>query len=197
MSSLLPHERVIPANVERIASQIVRDGVQKDPLIIDRDSTAVLDGMHRLAAFSSLHIENAVCCAVDYSTRAVSLKRWARVYTIPLGDSVDAALRETGVSRRVTIAEAFDQLARRESGMALLDYEAAYLPDPPGGLEHAFEVVDAFDRISEVRGWKRQFVPEDDIDVALQERRNAVILVWRISKDDVVSAARSGRLFPC
>jgi hypothetical protein len=197
VSGLLPHERIIPANVQRLASEVVKDGVQKDPIIIDKESAAVLDGMHRLAAFGTLDIENVVCCSVDYSSKTVSLKRWARVYSIPRGEALSRALGATGVSRRVTLAEAFDSLDQRKSGVAILTSDAAYLPYANGSLEHAFAAVDEFDSLSERDGWKRQFVPEDDIDIALQESRNSVVLVWRLTKDDVVTAAKTGRLFPC
>jgi len=53
------------------------------------------------------------------------------------------------------------------------------------------------DAISQDSGWRREFISEDDIDSALQDEAKVVILVQRLGKDDVVAAARKGRLFPC
>ena len=197
VSSLRPHEDIIAVNVELIASEMLKDGVQKDPIIIDRDSATVLDGMHRLAAFGALRIENAVCCSVDYSSRAVTLRRWARIYTTSVGDSFDEALGALGSVRRTTLAEAFGSLETRESGYAVLTSQAAFLPETNSDLGRAMSAVRSLDSISQEKGWKRRFVPEDDIDLPLQEPRNVVVLLRRLLKDDVVSAGRTGRLFPC
>ena len=196
VSSLRPHEDTIPRHVRELASEIERDGVQKDPIIIDRESATVLDGMHRLAAFQELKVENAVCCAVDYSSRAIALGRWARVYTPRQSESLHDALGALPSARRTTLAEAFSALERKESALALLTSDAAYLVGRPH-LEEVRGVVVAFDRIAEQFGWERRFVPEDDIDIELQERRKFVLLPRKLMKDDVVAAARSGQLLPC
>ncbi|MDG6899198.1 MAG: ParB N-terminal domain-containing protein [Nitrososphaerota archaeon] len=196
VSSLRPHEDTIPRHVKELAQEITRDGVQKDPIIIDRESATVLDGMHRLAAFQELKIENAVCCAVHYSSRAIALGRWARVYKPRQSDGVDDALGSLPSARRTTLAEAFSALERRETALAVLTSDAAYLVGRPH-LEEVRAVIASFDRISERLGWERRFVPEDDIDLELQERRKFVLLPRKLMKDDVVAAARSGKLLPC
>ena len=176
---------------------MTRDRIQKDPIIVDVDSLTVLDGMHRLAAFAALGVENAVCCSVDYASRAVSLRRWARIYTVVRGDPIPDAFRSSGLIRRAILAQALDDLEGREVGLAVLTSDAAYLPEKNLDLQLAFETVHNFDRLAESKGWGRNFVPEDDIDVPLQSARNVVLLVRKLRKDDVVAAARSGKLFPC
>jgi hypothetical protein len=197
VSALRPHEETIPSHVQGLASEMKKDGIQKDPIIIDQESLTVLDGMHRLAAFGALGIENAVCCAVDYSSRAVNLARWARVYTLPKGTSIAGVLGESGFNRRSTLAQAFDTLEGRDMGLAVLTASSAYLPEGNMELGRAMETMVAFDRMAESDGWERRFVPEDDVDVPLQNELNIVLLVRKLRKDDVVNSARSGRLFPC
>ncbi|MDA4127404.1 MAG: hypothetical protein OK452_09445 [Thaumarchaeota archaeon] len=195
--SLLPHEQTIQSHVESLATEMQRDGVQKDPIIVDRGSGTVLDGMHRLAAFSSLGISRAACCSVDYGSGAVTLSRWARVYSLPRGESYASALEAGSITRRVSLADAFDALGRQEVGLAVLTSDAAYLPTRTTDLMATFELVLGLDSISEKQGWRRDFVPEDDLDISLQGSRNIVVLVRKLSKEDVVSAAKSRRLFPC
>jgi hypothetical protein len=197
ISALCPHEETIPSRVKGIAAEIRRDRVQKDPIIVDRESLTVLDGMHRLAAFSALGIENAVCCSVDYPSNAVTLRRWARVYTATKGDFLGEALKPSRLTRKTTLAQALDALEGRDLGLAVLTSDTAYLPDRDLDLGQAFEVMRGFDRLSESKGWERQFVPEDDIDVPLQSARSIVLLVRKLRKDDVINAGRSGKLFPC
>jgi L-serine kinase (ADP) len=196
VSALRPHEETIPAHVKGLSAEIMREGVQKDPIIVDQDSLTVLDGMHRLAAFGSLGIENAVCCSLDYSSRAVTLGRWARVYSAK-GGAVLEKMRQLEFTRRKTLAEAFEALDGRDSGVALLTSNAAYLPEGDLDLGRAFDLINELDGMAESNGWKRSFVPEDDIDISLQLEGNVVLLVRKLRKDDVVNAGKSGRLFPC
>jgi hypothetical protein len=197
VSALRPHEETIPSHVQGIASEMKKDGVQRDPIIIDGESLTVLDGMHRLAAFNLLGVENAVCCSVDYASSAIKLYRWARVYTLPKGYALREALGRTGLTRRSSLAQAFDALEGRDTGLALLTPDTAYLPTGNLELGRAMEIMLEFDRMAQAGGWKREFVPEDDVDVPLQSEGSIVVLVRKLRKDDVVNSAKSGSLFPC
>jgi len=197
VSSLLPHEETMPAHVARIASEIKKEGIQRDPVIVDAETGAVLDGMHRLAAFLKLGIENAVCCPVEYGSKTVELHRWARAYSHGGGGDVEQSLLDAGVSRRGTLEEAFSSLDARKCGLAAMSSRGVFLPVDRFDLQAAFSVVRGLDAIGAESGWKREFFPEDEIDSALQDEEKVVVLVQRLGKDDVIVAARSGRLFPC
>lgn len=197
VTSFLPHEETIPSHVERIAAEIRHDGVQKDPIIVDAESGAVLDGMHRLAAFSKLGMENAVCYPVDYSSRSVGVHRWARVYSSQERGSLARAIAEVGVTRRSSLGEAFDALDSRNCGLAAFSGGEVYLPATAIDLAGALSVVRKLDGLSQALAWRREFVPEDEVDAPLQDANRLVVLVRRLRKDDVVAAARTRRLFPC
>ncbi|MDG7011348.1 MAG: hypothetical protein JRN57_04435 [Nitrososphaerota archaeon] len=197
VASLRPHEDIIARHVDQLASEMKRDRMQRDPVIIDGESAAVLDGMHRLAAFQKLKIENAVCCSVDYSSPAVKLGRWARVYKLRAGDSLKGALEAKGGMQRVPLAEAFSALDRREVAVAALTGDAAFVSGGRMTHEELVATMLSFDRLAEQSGWERSFVPEDEVDVPLQQQGKFVVLSRRITKEDVVTAARTGKLFPC
>lgn len=197
VSSLLPHEDVIESRTQEMVSQLRKDGVQKDPLIIDRDSGTVLDGMHRLSAFRRLGIEYAVCCLVDYSSRDISVGRWARVYRAASGADASRAIEELGFVRRSSVAEALEKLDKREASVGAFVGRECFLPAGRGGIDEGFGLVRRSDKLAEVRGWKRSFVAEDEVDVPLNSGESIVVLVSRLSKEDVLTAARTRRLFPC
>jgi hypothetical protein len=197
VGSLLPHEEVIPEQLQKIASQITRDGVQKDPLIVDRESGTVLDGMHRLAALVQLRYENVVCCLVDYGSQGIELRRWARVYTTTRKGLFSEALQSLGVNVKVSISQAFDLLEARKSGLAVFGEGASLVKEGKSGLEDAFSTAKSLDDVAHTLGWKRDFVREDEVDLALQDPDNFVLLFQRLGKQDVLNAARTGRLFPC
>ena len=196
VSVLLAHEETIPAHVDGLAAEMRKDGAQKDPIIVDREANTVLDGMHRLAAFESMRIRSAVCCAVDYSSKAVTLGRWARVYATGAAGATELLGRVT-LTRRATFEEAFRALEGREYGLAAFTSGGAFLPAGRMDLTSAIEAIERVDGDHESMGWRRSFVPEDEIDVPLQSDENLVLLARRLGKDDVVAAARSRKLFPC
>ena len=145
VSSLLPHEETIPSHVERIASEIKRQGIQRDPIIFDAESQAVLDGMHRLAAFVKLGLEYVVCSPVDYSSKTLSLNRWARVYTLHESTDMNKALFDAGISSRCTLLEAFTGLDERRGGLAAISSREVLMPAAPTDLDGAFAMMRALD----------------------------------------------------
>jgi hypothetical protein len=197
VSSLLPHEETIPDQLEKMVAQIRRDGVQKDPLIVDRESGTVLDGMHRLAAFGRLGLENVVCCLVDYSSSGIRLERWARVYRTTRADLLSQAADELGMRRAVTLSDAFGLLEARKTGLALIGQRGCRVAEEGEGLDRAFKAIRTLDEVGRTLGWQRSFVSEDEVDIALQDASNAVLLVQRLNKQDVLTAARTSKLFPC
>jgi hypothetical protein len=197
VGSLRPHERTIPAHVDRIAAEITKDGVQRDPIIIDAETGAVLDGMHRLAAFGKMQIDSAVCCAVDYASRAVSVSRWARVYATKGSGQAADLLKASGLARRVGAEDALAALDRSEAGLAALNGELGYLAEESVNLAKGFEIIDELDRLAAEGGAERTFVPEEELRGALQDKMVVVVIVRKLRKSDVSSAAGSGRLFPC
>ena len=196
VSSLRPHERTVNTHVDNIVAELRRDGVQKDPIIVDSKTRTVLDGMHRLAAFLKLGYANAVCCKVDYDSENVRLRRWARTYAFDGKDELDSLMRSYGRIKIVSLGEGRSMMDTLEAGLVVISGKTAGLAELRS-LEEAFEMVDDFDAQAERRGWKRKFVPEDEILAELSRSDNLVLLVQRLSKDDVVRTARSGSLFPC
>lgn len=78
LDSLQPHEKTAPRVVEQLAQEIEADGFQKDPMIVEKNSKVVLDGMHRLAALKKLECNSALCYFVSYED--VKVDRWCRIF---------------------------------------------------------------------------------------------------------------------
>jgi hypothetical protein len=196
VSALLPHEETIPEQLAKITSQIIRDGIQKDPIIVHGESGTVLDGMHRLAAITNLRIENIVCFLVDYSSSGIALGRWARVYRTTKGNLVSEIIAELGETRTVTFGEALELLERRKAGLAALGKDNAVVVEYRADLD-VFQFIKNLDDVARAKGWDRSFVREEQAGTALQDANNVVLLTHRLNKQDVLTAAKTKRLFPC
>lgn len=194
LSSLLPHEETIQERVELLSSEMVSDGVQLDPIVIDSETGTVLDGMHRLEAMKRIGLQHAVCYAVDYSSPAVSLQRWVRVVRVGNAQLFLEMLRGIGLDERVSFGEAFELPERRDGMISVVWRDMAFVSrSPPQG--GPFQLVRRIDSLVRALGWTEEFVAEDEVDVELHKGGAAVILP-RITKNDVLEAARRGRLLP-
>jgi hypothetical protein len=198
VASLLPHEDTITPQADKLAAAMQRQGVQRDPLIADRETGTVLDGMHRLSAFKKMGAEYAVCYLVDYSSKSVTLERWVRVLSVSKTSLVPHVLENLGIDRKVTLSEVFDLVESRRSTLAIVGSSGSYVPSASiPDLSAAFELVRKIDGLAGALGWNETFVSDDEVDVELQDERKLLVLLPRLSKQDVLTAARSGRLFPC
>jgi hypothetical protein len=196
LGTLRPHEETIPAHVEQMARRLEEDGVQKDPIVVDRKTGAVLDGMHRLAAFAELGMQRAVCCAVDYGSDKVAVGRWARVYAAGGGRDFAKIFGGEGFTKAIAADGGAEAMAR-EAGVTAAFGGKVFAKENESSLAEAFATVQRIDAVSEMAGWKRTFLPEDEVARELSREGIAVLLVQKFGKQDVVNAAVGGRLFPC
>ena len=196
VDALLPHEETIPEHLRRLKAQLTKEGEQKDPLIVDSERGIVLDGMHRLAAFREMGIEYAVCGLVEYSSSSVKLFRWVRSIRAEGSHQLQHALEALGKWRSAGISESFEAVEAGSAPLAILRSGGCLLFDPDGKRASPFELIRSLDAVASSMGWRETFVAEEDIDVALQEKENALLLVPALTKQDVVRAATTGDLLP-
>ncbi|HZW85368.1 MAG TPA: hypothetical protein VFE91_05655 [Nitrososphaerales archaeon] len=152
--------------------------------------------MHRLAAFLKLGYENAVCCAVDYASDKVRLRRWARAYVATRDDELESLLGSDSRIKSVSPSQGRAMVDAGNVGLTMISEKNAGV-SAHDSLEEAFELVDEVDALAERHGWERRFVPEDEALAELKGPNTLVLLVRRLSKEDVVGTARSAKLFPC
>ncbi|MBI3859237.1 MAG: hypothetical protein HY296_03215 [Thaumarchaeota archaeon] len=195
VSSLLPHEETIGEQVDQVALDIERSGVQRDPVIVDSDRGVVLDGMHRIAAFRKLGFQEVVCSPVDYSSSSIGLHRWARAYAGEAAKFIEVA-RSAGFWSSKSVTKALSSLDRREHPALVMTGGECLVPREGATLAEGLSMVRRLDEASSTSGWRRSFVPEDEIDAPLNDGA-MVLLLQRLGKQDVVRAAVSGQLFPC
>lgn len=197
VASLLPHEETISSKSEKLFIDMKREGIQRDPLIVDYASGTVLDGMHRLSAFKKMKAEHAVCHMVDYSSKAVTLQRWVRVYKPARNELILPILENMGLNRKVTLTEVFQLVENKKVALGIIGVSGCYIAqtrDP--ALSSSFALVRQLDGIFSSLGWGTSFASEDEIDFVTQDPKNFVAMTPKPNKQDVLNAARSGQLFP-
>ena len=195
--NLRPHEETIESNTREMVALLKKDGIQKDPIIIDGTTGVILDGMHRLSAFVELGLEYAVCCPVDYQAPSISVGRWLRIYK-PQGKERPRDMAEdVGLTRSANVTEAIGLLDRKEVPAALMANGKAYLPPQRAGSDEGFKILKATDAAAQSRKWERTFEGEEELEKHLGNQSEAVLLVRRFGKAEVLNAGIAGHLFPC
>lgn len=171
-----------------------KDGVQRDPIIVDMESMVVLDGMHRLEALKHLGLTHAACSPVDYKGEGVRLLRWSRSVKNP-SDTLVSRVR-VELSRKVSATEGLRLLESGKVLSSLVMNGAALVSDSLDTRVSAIEFVKRFDRIVEEERAHMDFVDEPSLAQALKERNRAVLLTAKLEKGQVIEAAKKAHLFP-
>lgn len=191
LNSLLPHEKVIEEGVEKLRNEILSDGIQKDPIIVEKDTFVVLDGTHRLNALKMIGIEYAVCYLVPYSLGGIRVERWARVVSHEK-KMIHHLLDALSLRQSISFENAF-RLSENK-GVAFFAGGSCYGKEFLSVLE-AYSFVEKIEKTSKIMGWRVEYLPEDEIDIAIRKGK-LVILGPRLRKQDVVEIAKRGALLP-
>ena len=82
IDALYIHEETISTNLEKIKSILKRQGFQIDPIIVDKNSGVILDGMHRYEALRQMGFNYIAVAKVDYSSPNIVIKNWYRTFQL-------------------------------------------------------------------------------------------------------------------
>ncbi len=197
ISAVLPHEETTRDLTTKLTQAILRDEVQRDPIIIDGTTGTILDGMHRQRSLKECGAKNIVCHVVDYSSPGVALQRWVRVLRRTREGLLLPILDSAGIDRVVSTEEAFDQVERGGRTVAIVTQEKCYVtPQDLRSVSECYDLVKKVDVLSSQFGWKQDFADEEHVDVELSSPTNVVVLAPKLRKHDVLQAASTGKLLP-
>lgn len=197
ISAVLPHEETTRELTEKLTRAILSDAVQKDPIIVDATTGTILDGMHRQRSLKEIGARNIVCHLVDYSSTGIVLQKWVRVLRRTREGLLLPLLDSLGIDRVVSTEEAFDEVEGEGKSVAILTQKKCYVTRKAlGTVAECYDLVKKIDVVSTQFGWKQDFVDEEYLDMELSSSTNVVVLAPKLSKQDVLNAARTGNLLP-
>ena len=189
LAGLKPHEEIIEQLVTELAKSIQEQNEVRDPLIVDKQSLVILDGMHRYNALKKLGCRRAPVCLVEYEDDRIGVGAWFRFFNAKDPDSL--------------AAEALESLNRK--------YERKAISPPRTELVNAaiitnrsgFQFTGEIDRVSRShlavriekyisgRGFQCEYAPENSVT-----QSNIVVPVPIFSKTEIKETATTGRLLP-
>ncbi len=193
LKSLLPHEEVIESEVKILSESMKRDSMQRDPIIVDLSSRTILDGMHRYHSLKRLGAASCIVCYVKYEDSRIKVGRCVR--------RLDANLKICNEIANTLGMEEFPDprlaLKKVDDGSipaAFVSYQTAfvYLKEIN---EYPKETVKSFDNEVNKLKLEVELLPDDSIDNLLIPYK-CVFYPRSPSKEQIVSSANSGDLFP-
>jgi hypothetical protein len=178
---LKEHEEILPYHFFRLRSRLVRDGYQKNPIIIDNKHNIVLDGHHRLNILKSLGCSKIAAYSVDYlDNEKVQIETRYPIIIHSVIDPLrlfkkycfDIDEEKNNYSKLIYKDRVFKINLTREKTMGLI-------------RAHASKTRIAY------------FNSEESAKNMVKKRRAiAALLFGPISKEEVINYALSGKKFP-
>jgi hypothetical protein len=194
ISELRPHEETVERLTEKLARALAKEGVQRDPVVVDRVSGTILDGTHRVEALRRAGATVVLAYVLDYLDPRVSLYRWFRVVRKPDEGLASKVIEGLGLERLERAHEGAGAMEESRSLRVLHRGETLGRREP--SLSGDVEVMRAFDRAAEANGLRVEFIDESRVTGDLLGGSDLFLFPPRFGKDDVLRAGAEGRLFP-
>jgi len=198
INALLPHEETIPELLERLTTSIKNDRCLNHPIIVDAESLVVLDGVHRVAALKKLGCKRVPTCLVDYKSPAIDIFSWHR--TIEGTDVINQLLAQ--VKYIGSSVENVNQIDWNVVGISPIVAAVKTLNEGFlvisnfGSLKEAYDVIERIEKRLRTVKLEVRYETESDALLRLNQRKvDAVLLTPRLTKDDIIETARSGKIF--
>ena len=195
MNKLFLHEETIPERVTELKREFFRDQMVNDPIVIDADSSVVLDGMHRVVALRELKCTCVPVCAVDYLNPSIKVCAWYRtMFGKPSPSEVKSSLFASGLS-----ADMFSlDVARiyEDPTLAILFRSGECYRITSTG-QGVFEALRIAEQCVRSLGFTIKFETENDaLQILAGNRTEAIMTLPKIDKKSVRTAGLTGRLLP-
>jgi len=198
---LQPHEKTAFKAVDQLAQEIEKDGFQKDPIIVEKNSRVVLDGMHRLAALKKLSCKTALCYFVPYED--VRVDRWCRIFIsnqdISLIELIESMqrLEKFDIAYTEDPQEAAKRVNEGTVAGALITKEKSVLFNSNLAIKDLVEIYNHLILVEVLFKFHFNIEVKYSSKIEIEKKDVVGVLVPPIvNKKDVIMAAKSGVLFP-
>jgi hypothetical protein len=182
------HEETIPEAVQKLAAELLRDKVLKDPVMVDKKTLVVLDGMHRAAALRMVGCVRIPVCLVDYDNPSIRVETWYRTFTKQKAERLIKELMRMKIQTRTTgIPEAKADLEdRAAAALIATTKECIIIKSLARDLRQDYQLVTTIEQMAKSLGYDVSYETENDAFEEIREENAPAILgPPPIRKEDV------------
>jgi len=200
ISKLHIHEQIIPEAVERLSKDISQERQVKHPVIVDKKTLVVLDGMHRVAALQRLGYRLIPVCLVDYDNANIRLEGWFRTISLEIKTNRDIGevLEEEGYDLQDAACNDLERsVHEKKIALGILTTKKCHnIRTNTDGIKETYELIRQIERSLKSAGYKIAYETEKDAMTKVKSGQAlAAIIAPRIMKKDVVDVAVRGQVF--
>lgn len=193
------HEETIPEVVQKLATELLKDGVLRHPILVDEKTLVVLDGMHRAAALRLIGCVRIPVCLVDYDNPSITVEAWYRTFSHEDRKKMINELARSNIQTEETnIQDATKNLKNRTAAAFIATNEKCFIiRSRERDLKQDYQVVANLERMARSLGYEISYETESDALNELKEGSASVILgPPPIRKEDVRAFGLRDELFP-
>ena len=205
IKDLYIHEEIVPILAERLIENIKKSQFQIDPIIVDEKTGVILDGMHRYYALKELGYDLIAAAKVDYMDPHIIIKNWYRAFKSPTNVEkvlkvIESFLEETSLyletSLNTSIDTKFDLNAVCE--IVFRDKIVKVFSDEKLDIWQKYHKIKEIEQFLSQKLNKRILYQSDKqaIYSLSKEEISMIIKTPPITKKDVISFAKQGKIFP-
>lgn len=195
LSSLRVHEETIQGHIEELKQRLLERGSLGTPIIVDRATNIVLDGMHRVRTLRELGCHYALVCFVDYSDPRITLGRWCRTISKPFNrKDAERIINNNGATMHP--ARGIDPTKCADLLLAFAD--GTYIVESPEKEPMSiYRLSYRLEKSLLSEGYTVAHMGEDDaIQCLATGNFSAILYPPVITKEQVVEVVRRGEVFP-
>ena len=189
--NLYPHEQVISHNLKRLKQAMLNIGQLVDPIVIDKETSVVLDGNHRLKVLDIIECPFAVCQLVDYNDPSITVGTWY--------PAIEKTPEEMGRLDHVKLEKVDEDEGKKAADELrapfMLKYkEECYLINP--GQYKIMEMVEEQNYVlSLLEKNKVEYIADQESELIIKEGKT-VLFRRAYTKEEIKKAALNHTPFP-
>jgi hypothetical protein len=194
------HEEIIDESVEKLIKAFNEDQYAKHPILVDKETLVILDGMHRTWAFKHLGFKLIPVCLMDYKNPNITVKSWFR--TILNGNktskNIRVDLKELGYKLQETGEEELQKKIEKKFVLiGIVTSKKCYgVVGKTRSIKETYEYIKQLEENLESVGYKIGYETRDDaISKAKTGKILAAVTAPQITKQDIVDVALAGEVF--
>jgi len=193
ISSLKPHEETIPEVEMNLMNQILRSGIFRHPIIVDKNTNVILDGMHRHSVALRIGLKFIPVIYVKYQDPSIKILRWWRSSNIK-DESFVLNLISNFELKEVSMLE-FEKMKYSASLIVLYNNKAFIDSEVRDSMESYKNVKMIEDTL--IKNKKPvSYIREDALQLTSVSSFTFLFTGKIISKEEVKNNAITGKLFP-
>ncbi|MGC8948605.1 MAG: ParB N-terminal domain-containing protein [Thermoprotei archaeon] len=194
-STLKPHEETIPEMETNLMNQIIQNKMFKHPIIVDKQTNIILDGMHRHKVALRLKLKFIPVIYVSYDNPSIKILRWWRAAEIKNKEIIIQLTSKFGFEK---VDKNMLEKVRNSAKLVMLYDDEIFINNKEIDSLQSYKIVKLIE--DELIQMKKtiQYIREDSLLLgSLVIKPNTLYFTGKnISKHEVKENALKNQLFP-